>query len=226
MLKAVIMDFDGLIIDTEVVWYELYKDWFKKNKNYQLSVQEFLTCVGSQDEDLFMELEKKQKITVDRRQFKEEVTQGFIEQSNQLPPKEGVVDFIQAVKCEGLKLALATSATRKKPVSHLRRLGLMEYFDTIVTAEDVKRIKPFPDLFQEAARQLAIAPSEALVVEDSENGLNAGINAHMKVLVIPNEVTTASDFCGYYKWAESLRTVRISEIMAEFKEEDEANAIG
>jgi len=219
------MDFDGLIIDTEVVWYGIYKDWFKKNKDYQLSVQEFLICVGSQEEELFIELEKKQKISVDRTQFKKDVTQGFIEQSNQLPPKEGVVQFIQAVKCEGLKLALATSATRKKPVSHLSRLGLMEYFDIVVTAEDVKRIKPFPDLFQEAARQLEISPPEALVVEDSENGLKAGINANMKVLVVPNEVTKASDFCGYYKWVESLSTVSISEIMNEFKE-DESNVIG
>lgn len=217
MLKAVIMDFDGVIIDTEVVWYEIYKDWFKKNKDYQLSVQEFLTCVGSQEEELFWKLEKEQKIVVDRGKFKEDVTQGFIEQSNKLPPKEGVVQFIQAIKCEGLKLALATSATRKKPVSHLNRLGLMEYFDIIVTAEDVKRIKPFPDLFQEAARRLAITPVEALVVEDSENGLRAGINAHMKVLVVPNEVTKASDFCGYYKQVESLSAVDISKIMNEFK---------
>lgn len=225
MLKAVIMDFDGVIIDTEVVWYEIYKDWFKKNKDYQLSVKQFLTCVGSQEEELFIELEKKQKVVVDRKQFREDVTQEFIEQSNQLPPKEGVVQFIQEIKCKGLKLALATSAGRKKPVTHLSRLGLMEYFDIIVTAEDVKRIKPFPDLFQEAAGQLAIAPSEALVVEDSENGLKAGINAQMRVLVVPNEVTKASDFYGYYKQAESLSTVSISEIMNEFKE-DEPNAIG
>lgn len=225
MLKAVIMDFDGVIVDTEVIWYEIYSDWFKRNMDYQLSVQEFLTCVGSNEEELFLKLEKEQKIVVDRKKFKEDVTQGFIEQSSQLPPKEGVVKFIQAVKCEGLKLALATSATRKKPVSHLNRLGLMEYFDKIVTAEDVKRIKPFPDLFLKAASELAVTPVEALVVEDSENGLKAGINAHMKVLVVPNEVTKESNFSGYYKKVESLSPVNIPEIMNEFIK-DESNAIG
>jgi len=56
------MDFDGVIIDIEVVWYEIHKSWFKKNKDYQLSVQEFFTCVGSQEEELLMELEKNYAI--------------------------------------------------------------------------------------------------------------------------------------------------------------------
>ena len=224
MLKAVIMDFDGVIIDTEVVWYNIYKDWFKRNKNYPLSIQEFLICVGSQEEELFIELERKQKIVVDRKRFKEDVHGTFIEQSNLLPPKEGVVQFIQEVKRKGLKLALATSATRKKPVSHLTRLGLMEYFDTLVTAEDVERIKPFPDLFEEAAGRLAVSPPEVLIVEDSLNGMKAGMRAHMKVLVVPNEVTKLSDFNGCYRQVQSLREVSVARIIEEL--EEEANAAG
>lgn len=219
LLKAVIMDFDGVIIDTEVVWYELYKDWFRQNKHYHLSVEEFVTCVGSQEEELFLALEETQKITIDRKQFKEDVIQTFMKRSSELPLKEGVAKFILAMKREGLKLALATSSSRRKPVSHLNRLGLMEYFDVIVTSEDVKRIKPFPDLFHEACRQLAIEPKEALIVEDSENGLKAGIAAHIKVLAVPNEVTKISDFSGCWKQVEGLNDVSITELIEEFKED-------
>ena len=57
MLKTIIMDFDGLIVDTEVVWYHIYVEWFRREKGYDLSVQEFLTCVGSNSEDLFRKLD-------------------------------------------------------------------------------------------------------------------------------------------------------------------------
>ena len=59
MLKTIIMDFDGLIVDTENVWYHIFKEWFQKYKGYDLSVMEFLKCVGSNSEDLFRELDGK-----------------------------------------------------------------------------------------------------------------------------------------------------------------------
>ena len=65
-----------------------------------------------------------------------------------------------------------------------------------VTAEDVTRIKPFPDLFLTAASKLALSPGECLVVEDSLNGLKAGQNAGMRVLVVPNDVTKHCKFEG------------------------------
>ena len=54
MLKTIIMDFDGLIVDTEVVWYQIYVEWFRKQKNYEMSVEEFLICVGSESEGVFL----------------------------------------------------------------------------------------------------------------------------------------------------------------------------
>ena len=215
MLKAVIMDFDGVIIDTEVVWYRIFADWFRKNKSYELSVQEFLSCVGSNSDDLFDALEKK-NIVIDRHQFAEDTISSFVEQSDILPPKEGVVDFIEAVKSRGLKLALATSATRLKPVKHLTRLGLIDRFDELVTAEDVKRIKPYPDLFLTAAEKLNVKPDQVLVIEDSRNGLIAGVNAKMRTLIVPNDVTRYSELQDFYYRADSLTEVDVDKLLAEF----------
>lgn len=58
MLKAVIMDFDGVIVDTEVIWFEIFSEWLKKNWNYDLTIEEFLVCVGSHSGELFDMLEK------------------------------------------------------------------------------------------------------------------------------------------------------------------------
>lgn len=216
MLNAIIMDFDGLIVDTEFVWYNIYVDWFKKNKGYNLSMEEFLRCVGSSSEDLFQSFEKEYNWIINRDEFTQDTQSLFIERSNLLPPKEGVVEFIQTAKKMGLKLALATSATRLKPITHLKRLDLLDYFDVIVTAENVARIKPFPDLFLKAAEELGVDAHEALVVEDSRNGLISGQKAGMRVLVVPNEVTKYSDFQGYYQKVDSLKKVNIEKMISEF----------
>lgn len=218
MLKAVIMDFDGVIIDTESVWYEVYKEWFKQEANYALELEEFLICVGSNYESLFTELEKTKGMYIDHENFFEDTLQLFIEQSDQLPPKNGIVDFIKSVKNKGLQLSLATSSTRPKPVKHLKRLGLIEYFDYLITADDVERIKPFPDLFNTAASQLGVKKDEAVVIEDSNNGLIAANKAGIKTIVVPNDITKYSDFDYYYKKVDSLEEVNISELITEFNQ--------
>jgi putative hydrolase of the HAD superfamily len=216
MLKAIIMDFDGLIIDTEVIWFDIFAEWFRRNLHHELEMKDFLICVGSSSEDLFCSLEELHGWTIDRDQFDQETRDTFIEKSRLLEPKDGVAEFIQTAKRLGLKLALATSAKRLKPVTHLTRLKLLDYFDRLVTAEDVERIKPYPDLFLKAAEDLGVNRDEVLVVEDSNNGLISGRNAGMRVVVVPNEVTKHSEFEDYYKKVNSLKDIDLEELMKTF----------
>ena len=202
MLKTIIMDFDGLIVDTEVVWYQIYVEWFQKNKNYEMSVQEFLICVGSEAEELFKSLDSR-GIHVDREIFARDTQQR-------------VEDFLRTAKKQGIVIALATSSTRKKPETHLNRLNLMKYFDLLVTAEDVQRIKPAPDLFLKTAEKAGCTVEECLVIEDSLNGLKAGLNANMRVLVVPNDVTKYCDFQGEYLMVNSLEDVDVEKLIREF----------
>ena len=215
MLKTIIMEFDGLIVDTEVVWYQIYVEWFRKNKNYEMSVQEFLICVGSEAEELFKSLDSR-GIHVDREIFARDTQQRFIEESTKLPAKPGVEDFLRTAKKQGIVIALATSSTRKKPETHLNRLNLMKYFDLLVTAEDVQRIKPAPDLFLKTAEKAGCTVEECLVIEDSLNGLKAGLNANMRVLVVPNDVTKYCDFQGEYLMVNSLEDVDVEKLIREF----------
>lgn len=225
MLKAVIMDFDGVIVDTEVVWYNIFIEWFQKNWNYDLSIEEFLTCVGSHSEDLFNKLETDYNIVVDRKQFGEETSQRFLEESKDLPLKEGVLEFIQGLKKDNILLALATSATRKKPMYHLTRLNILPYFDVIVTSEDVEKIKPNPDLFNKAVEKLEIQKEEAVIIEDSENGLIAGNRADIRTIVCPNDVTKYSKFENYFMKVDSLKEVGLDNLMKIFNESSEYYAI-
>lgn len=220
MLKAIVLDFDGVIVDTESEWYYIYRDWLKETYHYDLKIKDYLVCVGANSEALFTFLKKEIGDQVDYHGFEQRATSEFIRRTCQLPPMKGVLKFIHQAKTRNLKLAIATSATRKKPMSHLERLGILDYFEAFSTAELSEHVKPEPDIFLKAAELLNCIPEECLAVEDSGNGLLAARRAHMPCLVVPNQITKYCDFTGYYQLAESLEVVNLDEIIADFDRQD------
>lgn len=216
MLKAVVFDFDGVIMDTESVWFHIYRDWLKREYQYDLNIKDYLVCVGSHSSELFKFLKKDIGDYVDGYAYEQKAMDEYIRRINVLPAMKGVEKLIREAHQKGLKLAIATSATEKKPKIHLERLGLLSYFDAFSTAELSSRLKPEPDIFLKAAELLQCRPEECLAIEDSGNGLEAAKRAHMPCLVVPNEVTKHCAFDGYYKLVDSLDEVSLEEIQNDF----------
>lgn len=210
------MDFDGLIVDTEVLAFEVFKVWFSENLSYDLPLNEFIVCVGSNYPTLLDKLEAEHGLKVDPVRFFQETQVLFKEKTRDIPARPGVEQFIKDIKKEDLLLGLATSSALPKPQSHLTRLGLISFFDCLTTADDVERIKPAPDLFLKALQKLGVAPEEALVVEDSQNGFIAASAAGIRTLVVPNAVTRFGDFSGCYLKLDSLSNASIAEIRRNF----------
>ena len=217
MLKAVIFDFDGVIVDTETQWYEIYRNWLRTEYQYELDIKDYLVCVGANNQKLFEFLRTVIGPDVNGEEFERSATEEFIRRSNALPPMKGVVELIKKAKEHGLKLGIATSATKKKPVFHLKRLGLLEYFDAFSTADICRNIKPAPDLFLKAAELLGAAPAECLAVEDSGNGLISANRAGMRCLLVPNNITRYCEFEPCYRRVESLEEVELEEIEKDFQ---------
>lgn len=217
MLKALVFDFDGVIVDTETQWYYIYRDWLKKAYHYDLRIQDYLVCVGSSSERLFAFLKQKLGTDEDIRKFEKQAMSEFIERTRNLPAMEGVAELVTAAKEKGLRLAIATSATRKKPQVHLERLQLLEYFDAFSTAELSRHIKPAPDIFVKAAELLDCSCTECLAIEDSRNGLIAATRAGMPCLIVPNKITESSDFTGCYRKLSSLKELKLEELIADFQ---------
>ena len=216
MLKALVFDFDGVIIDTESVWFCIYRDWLKREYDYDLRIEDYLVCVGSHSSELFAFLKKDIGEHVDGYAYEQQAMEEYIRRISELPPMKGVAELIHEARKKGLKIAAATSATEKKPRIHLERLGLISYFDAFSTAELSKRLKPEPDIFLKAAELLGCKPQECLAIEDSGNGLLAARRANMPCLVVPNQITKHCDFEGYYKLVDSLDEVSLDEIMKDF----------
>jgi putative hydrolase of the HAD superfamily len=121
----------------------------------------------------------------------------------------GVLEYIHEAKRLGLKLAIASSSPHAWVDAHARRLGLLQYFDKVICADDVGsgRTKPNPDLFLLALKQLEVQKEAAIVFEDSPNGVLAANRAGIFVVAVPNPVTAGLVIKG-----ANLRLSSLSEL--------------
>ena len=194
MLKGLLFDFDGLLIDTEYTWYPIYRDYFMTYHNYKMVMDDFLTCIGADDTHFMTIIRDAIGDSFNQHHFDEYRWPLFLEQSAKLPMMSGALTLLQEAHQQGLKLAIATSSKHPHAQVHLKRWGIENLFDAIVTADDVQRIKPAPDLFLKAVDALGLQAKDVFIFEDSYNGLVAANKAGIDCIIVPNEVTKNSSF--------------------------------
>ncbi|MEY2191790.1 HAD family hydrolase [Neobacillus sp. BF23-41] len=193
-IKAVIFDFDGTIIDTETIWYQVFEELLKEKFNIELPLEEFAKCIGTTDEGFFQYLEAQTGMKVDSKKINKLAHERFLEKKGILEVREGVAEKLEEARELRLMIGLASSSSREWVEGFLRQFQLWEYFSVIKTREDVVKVKPDPALYLKALEELQVEPQEALAIEDSLNGALAAIEAGMRCIVIPNQVTSFLTF--------------------------------
>lgn len=214
LIRALLFDFDGLILDTEFPIYEAWREDYLAH-GHDLPLEVYAACVGSDFNrfDPKSHLESLVGRTIDwpdRDLWRE---RNALERVKQLPPLPGVVALLDAASSLGLPCAVASSSPRSWVEGHLGRLGLLHRFRLIRCIDDVAAPKPSPDLFLAAAAGLGVAPSEALVLEDSRNGLLAAKAAGCPCIVVPNRVTAHLDFEGALMILASLEEIDLTSLI-------------
>jgi HAD superfamily hydrolase (TIGR01509 family) len=217
MLKALIFDFDGLILDTETPEYLAWKNIYQEF-GYELPKEEWGKIIGgygASDFDAAEHLSLLSQGRLDSASMRARhrlECDSVIEQASVLP---GVMELIYDAKAQNLKLAIASSSPHAWVDNHAKRLGLFHDFDVIICAEDVGvgRTKPNPDLFLLALNQLQAQKNEAIVFEDSPNGVTAAKRAGIFVLAVPNPVTSLLVIEGADLLVRSLADVSLSALM-------------
>ena len=193
-IKALVFDFDGLIVDTEVpifrAWQRIYRE-----HGQELPLERWLTIVGTASGpfDPVIDLAKKTGAKLDEAELKALEILYYQEATalQQLLP--GVIEYLVAARRLELKTAVASSSTRKWVMDHLNRFGIGGHFDAIVCREDVTRTKPDPDLYLTTLQRLGARPEEAIAFEDSSNGIHAAKAAGLYCVVVPNLLTVDLD---------------------------------
>ena len=194
-LRALLFDFDGLMVDTE---WPIYQAWCQTFRDYgqPLSLETFNQCIGT-NFDTWSPKTHLEELTGTRIDWDplDCARQSSIDKNLEgAPAMPGIPESVHAGRKSGLKLGVVSSSSHRWVDGWLQRIGLFDQFDLTVCRDDAPRIKPAPDLYLEAARQLDLNPGSCLVVEDSVNGIKAAKAAGMPSVAIPNRVTACCDF--------------------------------
>jgi putative hydrolase of the HAD superfamily len=203
MIKAIIFDFDGLIIDTETVWYEAFKEVLESYE-MDLSIELFSKVIGTHDGILDSMIRENLKQPVDIDIIKQAAADAFHSKIGEPVLREGVLDYLKAASTLGLRIALASSSSREWVVGFLEKLHILSYFEVIKTRDDVAEVKPDPELYVKTLEALGVQPTEAIAFEDSLNGLRAARAAGIHCVIVPNAVTTNLAFSDFSKRVSSM----------------------
>ncbi|MBC1515669.1 HAD family hydrolase [Listeria immobilis] len=193
-MKAVVFDFDGTMLDTENLWYSETMNYIKKNYQIDLPDEIYQQIIGTSEEPIITYMMEATNGTFDKEAFLTTVAEACHTGQELLGFRDGFEAFFQEVKAKGYKIGLATSSGYQWIESTLERLGILDDFETIQTADHVEEIKPHPALYMQAVEALGVKPEEAIAIEDSNNGALSAIEAGLKVYIVPNEATKTIAF--------------------------------
>jgi HAD superfamily hydrolase (TIGR01509 family) len=190
MIRGLIFDFDGLILDTELpdfqCWQEIYQAY-----GCHLALSAYAVCIGSRTStfDPYTHLEEQLGRAVDREEIYRQRRHRSLELVAQQPVLPGVREYIAEAKRRELKLAVASSSSRDWVAGHLARLELLPFFDCLKCGDEVTATKPDPELYHAALATLGLRAEETIALEDSPNGVTAAKAAGIFCVAVPNPLT-------------------------------------
>ena len=194
MVSGIIFDMDGVLIDSERQSNEGWL-WAAGQLGVDMPMWLIDSFKGAPAELCCKFFDDYYKGVIDYWEAKELRTQHVykIRETEGIPVKKGVKDIFEYIRNNGLKCAVATSTRRESAEKTLHEIGVWDYLDAVVYGDEVERGKPEPDIFLRAAKAIGVNPSEAVVVEDSINGIKAGYAADMRVVHIPDTIAIDDD---------------------------------
>ncbi|MBC8334633.1 MAG: HAD family hydrolase [Anaerolineales bacterium] len=217
MLKALIFDFDGLILDTETPEFEVLQKIYAEY-DAELSISKWGQIIGGSGAETFDPLADLEQLT-GRKIHRQPLLDRWRAEADALiranPVLTGVVELLDEAQHRGLKMAVASSSPHKWVDMHLQRLGLVDRFEHIICSDDVSRTKPSPELFLLALSKLNVRADQAVVFEDSPNGVKAANAAKIFVVAVSNPITSLLTFSGEDLRLESLAQFSLTKIAAE-----------
>ena len=208
MLKAILFDVDGTLIDTEAIQSDAY---LKVLKTYGINSTDLtehgtVHIAGETTETTWEKLKARHGINANIDELTSKKRQATMDllHASKLVPMPGVETLFSECKLRGVKLAVVSSAQVDRLALIIDGLGLTKYIDIMVSANDVHNVKPHPEPYIVAAEKLGVSPEECVVVEDSVTGVKSAKAAGMKVIAVPNEYTRRMDFSLADKRVDSI----------------------
>jgi HAD superfamily hydrolase (TIGR01509 family) len=194
VIRALVFDFDGLILETETPAYQTWAEIYREH-GQELPLDRWFDYIGREGSwfDAADHLAALVGEGFDPKEARARRDARKTELIAALDVMVGVREYVTDAKRLGLRLAVASSSSRAWVLGHLERLRLHAEWDAVRTRDDVARTKPAPDLYLSAVEALGVAPREAVAFEDSLNGIAAAKDAGLLCVAVPNALTAAMD---------------------------------
>lgn len=204
MLRALIFDFDGLLVDTETV---LIDAWVQLHEEDGLAADRAVLHHIVGHTDVTHDYWAAYAPGIDRGLLNDRYRATARKLTLAAPPLPGAIALLEAAREAGLKIGLASNSTHAHVEGHLAHRGMLAYFDFIACRDDVAVGKPEPDVYLAALRGLGVKADEAIAFEDSLPGHVAAHRAGLRVVVVPNPSTAHFEFPHAWRKAASLAEI-------------------
>ena len=212
--KAIVFDFDGLIVDTEVPEYEAWLGIFRSyGVDLPLSVWTPHIGGGNDGFDIYDHFAELTGRPVDRDALRVRRRADFAELFKNAVPLPGVEDYIATAKKRGMRIGIASSSPRRWVDPKLEQIGLSDTFDTVVCSDDVGSAKPDPASYLEALDDLGVKSDEAFALEDSPTGVQGAKNAGLLCVAVPGAMTRDRSYDHADMRLETLADMPLDQLM-------------
>ena len=194
-IEAIVFDFDGVIIDTETPDFATWQQEFRV-QGVELSRELWSGYIGASigSFDIYSHLEELTGRGLDRDEVGARRRRRYLDQVNANPLLPGVMDYLTTARRLGIRVGIASNSTREWVEGHVEHRGLGAYIDAIKTRDDVRAVKPAPDVYVAALDAVGVPPARAVAVEDSLTGAAAAVAAGLFCVVVPNGMTESMGF--------------------------------
>ena len=194
MIKAVVFDLDGLMINTEEIYCLTGTEQLRR-RGKTATRELFDRMMGRRPREAFQVMIEMMDLTESFEELLEESVVIFGDLLDEhLRPMPGLFELLERIESRALPKGVATSSRRNYLEQMLARFELMDRFHTTLTAEDVTHGKPHPEIYLKAAERLQIETCEMLVLEDSQAGTQSAAAAGAYVISVPHEHSRSHDF--------------------------------
>lgn len=204
--EGIIFDCDGCLLDSEVVFLKTVVKYLKKYE-IDTSLEELIFVIGKPMTVIAQEIIEKFSLNISIDQLIKEERELFSAQMNssQLKPMPGLIDLLDRCKKEKIQLAIASSSPYEYVDNIVTQFGIKEYFQYIISGEQVLKGKPNPDIYYLAQSKLGIPKERLVVIEDSYNGIQAGKSAGIYTIAYKGsmiEQDTSNADCAVYSYEQ------------------------
>ncbi|OMD22953.1 MULTISPECIES: HAD family hydrolase [Paenibacillus] len=216
MIKGIIFDFDGTIIDTETAWYTAFNEAYAEY-GVDLTLEQYSTCIGTSLNSFnpYEYLMTDLKLAIDKEEFSKAVKQRHSKLMELETIRPGIQHYLDSAKAAGLRIGLASSSSLEWVEKYLNQLGIREYFECVRTADHVAKVKPDPELYNQTLACLGITADEAVAIEDSPNGSKAAAAADIRCIVTPNEITNFLEFDKQHHKIDNLSLLEFDHVVTQ-----------